>query len=158
AIDGDRVAFSALGSNQTGIYVSRNGLLDVVADQHDLIPGRTDQFRTFEGVSLDRGKVAFSGRGSNSYIGIFSDLGGTLEPVVATGDKLDGKTVLNLLLADEGFSNRQLAFLAIFDDASQAIYVANLSIRAAIDIKPGGDTNRINPMNRGVIPVVILGS
>ena len=30
--------------------------------------------------------------------------------------------------------------------------------RVAIDIRPGGDLNPINPMSRGVIPVAILGS
>ena len=32
------------------------------------------------------------------------------------------------------------------------------SISVAIDIKPGSETNPINPMSRGLIPVAILGS
>jgi hypothetical protein len=43
-------------------------------------------------------------------------------------------------------------------DAAGSAYVFALVTRVAIDIKPGGDPNAINPDSNGVIPVAILGS
>jgi hypothetical protein len=65
---------------------------------------------------------------------------------VASAD-LDGDTDLDLITAN-GFIDHVAVLLNLLDP------IAALEI----DIKPGNDLNPINPMNRGVTPVAILGS
>jgi len=158
SLDGESLGFLGFGSNEQGIYVSAHGSIGVIADLNTLIPDRTDLFAALASVAVDDGNVAFQGRGSDGYNGIFTDLGGSLETVIARGHELDGKSVASVEMGPEGFSGAQIAFLARFTDASEAIYLATISNFVEIDIKPGSDSNPINPMSRGVIPVAILGS
>ena len=44
------------------------------------------------------------------------------------------------------------------DSGSAYIYGVGTTVEVTVDIKPGNDLNPVNPMNRGVIPVAILGS
>jgi len=61
-------------------------------------------------------------------------------------------------------NNRKIALLAIpvlaaiMIGATVAPSYAGDTITGLVDIKPGSDTNSINPQSRGVIPVAILGS
>jgi probable HAF family extracellular repeat protein len=66
------------------------------------------------------------------------------------------------LTSAEGISDDGLTILGngINPDGELEAWIAVLpsSLAVAIDIKPGGDLNPINPMSSGVIPVAILGS
>jgi len=61
-------------------------------------------------------------------------------------------------------NNRKIALLAIpvlaaiMIGATVAPSYAGDTISGLVDIKPGSDSNSINPQSRGVIPVAILGS
>jgi hypothetical protein len=65
---------------------------------------------------------------------------------VAVAD-LDGDTVPDLVTAN-----------SLSDDVSVLLNLSDPVRRPEIDIRPWSDTNPINPMSRGVIPVAILGS
>ena len=70
-----------------------------------------------------------------------------------TGDQvtLTGVGLCTLTASQVGDADYQPAL-----EVSQAFHVSPASL--AIDIKPGSDTNPVNPFSRGVIPVAILGS
>jgi len=78
--------------------------------------------------------------------------------VIKRGDKLDGATILGFVLGPEAFRGNEIVFVAILGSIGQAVYVATLSNLSEIDIKPGSDSNSINPSLEGDIPVAILGS
>ena len=70
--------------------------------------------------------------------------GWTLE--TATGVSADGSTIVGLGVNPDG---RTEAWIAVLPEPI---------VPVDIDIKPGSDVNRVNPMSRGVIPVAILGA
>lgn len=61
-ISAGKVAFMAYHSaGGSGIYSFANGVLKMEADNNTAVPGTTDTFQTFFGVSVDGGVVAFTG-------------------------------------------------------------------------------------------------
>lgn len=85
-------------------------------------------------------------------------LGGLVEVVVDASTVLDGRDGACPAFADEGFDGNRIAFAAGFEGGGAGVYVATLPLAVEIDIKPGNEINRVNPMSSGVIPVAILGS
>jgi hypothetical protein len=69
------------------------------------------------------------------------------QPVSVAVADLDGDTVPDLVTAN--FNG---------NDVSVLLNLSDPAVRPEIDIRPWSDTNPINPMSRGVIPVAILGS
>jgi hypothetical protein len=169
SISGENVAFV----NDTvadGVYKDVGGSLSVVANWSTPIPGGSGNFFGFRGrlgpvfgsqsgASISGENVAFAAYGLDRE-GIYIEIAGVLHKVIDTTDILDGKTISTLSMGIDGLSGRRVAFEAYFDDTSQGIFVATVSVdvEVGIDIKPRGNRNRINPKSRGVIPVAILGS
>jgi hypothetical protein len=68
--------------------------------------------------------------------------------------------------SDQGYRSlegRRVSFSASFTDGTQGIFIATLPgpptvLLVAVDIRPWSDSNPVNPLGRGVIPVAILGS
>lgn len=94
SLDGNNIAFWGLDSNfeQSGIYTSINGVINVVADTNTSIPNGTGNFDPFSfgDFSLEGDTVTFLGTG-----GIHSSTGGLLETVIASNTLLpDGNTKL----------------------------------------------------------------
>ena len=54
-------------------------------------------------------------------------MGGALTKVVAQGDVLDGKTISSLDVEKQGRDGYRIAFGALFDDDSRAIYIAEVA-------------------------------
>ena len=123
------VAFPALGSGgQQGIYSDVGGSLQSVADISTPIPNGSGFFTAFGSPSLDSGNIALQGYGSNGQTGIFTNIGGTLAPVVTNGTSIDGKTVSGLSMSTRSLSNGNVAFEASFSSgAGSGIYVAEQS-------------------------------
>ncbi len=130
SLNDGNVAFQGIsGANfdRSGIYTSINGVLDVVADMNTPIPGGTGTFSDFffPLPSLDNGNVAFASTNAGfEQDGIYTNIGGTLAEVIATGGFLDDKEVSSVFFGSEGLSGNQIAFGATFSDDSQAIYIA----------------------------------
>lgn len=127
SLDDENVAFFGIDSSGlSGIYTSLGGTLDVVANTNTSVPGGTGNFSNFDefSTSFDNGNVAFIGFDSSSQAGIYTEVGGVLREVIATGELLDGKSISSLNLGSEGLNGNQIAFQVIFDDGSQGIYVA----------------------------------
>ncbi len=124
--DGDYVAFRASGNGgQRGIYYTGSDGMKRLADLNTPVPGGTGNFTALGFPSFDGGAVAFAADGTGQE-GVYTNLDGSLGKVVDLSDSLDGKTLSNLYFntVSQGISDRNMAFLARFDDNSQAIYVA----------------------------------
>jgi len=63
---------------------------------------------------------------SGTRWGIYTDFGGALSKVIATGDLLNGKTVTNVEFGAFGFSQGQVAFIATLDDGSKGLMMSTL--------------------------------
>jgi hypothetical protein len=131
SLDDGSVAFFAAsgpGFRLQGVYLADpDGALRVVADTNSPIPACNGSFAFVGPPSLDTGRVAFRGFGSGgSQVGMYLDIGGTLIRVIGENDTLDGKVLREFGFGPEGLSGEQIAFLALFDDSSLAIYVAEL--------------------------------
>jgi hypothetical protein len=83
-------------SQYNGVWVTRAGSLQMVALQNDIAPGTSATFNDFDYYPQmnDSGHVAFaaylSDAGPGVQIGIWSDVGGSLQKVAATGDQAPG--------------------------------------------------------------------
>lgn len=130
-ISGEAVAFIGFSADgQTGIYLSRGGSLQVVADTRTLIPGTTRPFSDFgfdeteSFLSLSDGNLAFIGYEANGGQGIYTTLGGSLMKVIDLNSQLDGKIPGLFLGFRDGMSGNAIAFRVGFEGGSQGIFVA----------------------------------
>jgi hypothetical protein len=138
--DGTMVAFGspAVGSAVAGVQgvykvipappgAPPNAILKV-ADTNTLVPGGVGLFSGFEGVVIDLGVVVFEGVSSDGLggttFGIYTDMGGALSKIVATGDVVNGTTVASLFFGAGGFSQGQVTYGATYGDGSFALTIA----------------------------------
>ena len=135
--DGDNVAIvggyappNFASGPQQGIYKMAGAPLAMVADLGTAVPGGVGMFWSFGNVAIDPGVVVFQGSSDDGAggerVGIYTDLGGALSKIIATGDTLDGKTITALGFGPGGFSNGQVVFGVQFDDGSAGISMATL--------------------------------
>jgi hypothetical protein len=104
-----------------------------VADYFTVVPDNGDNlFSGFGNVAIDPGTVVFEGFSSDgaggTRKGLYTDFGGTLTKLIATGDTLGGKTVSGLRFSSRGFNNHQVAFAVDFSDGTHAVYMATLTL------------------------------
>jgi hypothetical protein len=128
AADGPDVAFQ--GSDQVGlggIYRRVSGSLQLVVRSLEPAPGG-GYFSINEVVplSLDNGHIAMEVSWASTRYGIFTDVGGPLRRIIATGDTLDGRIISDLRMNDDALQGTTLAFGARFTDGSLAIYLATV--------------------------------
>ncbi|MCO6465039.1 MAG: hypothetical protein J5I53_00330 [Bradyrhizobiaceae bacterium] len=95
AVEDSNVVFVGYGSDgQAGIYKLSGSALTMVANTSTGVPGRMFNFNNFAySPLLENGVAVFNGYASGGFGGIFTDRGGTLSRVLATGDILLGDTV-----------------------------------------------------------------
>ncbi|MEP0845921.1 MAG: hypothetical protein HRF50_03760 [Phycisphaerae bacterium] len=128
--DGD-VSFLGIGSSASehGIYARRGGVLDAVATVGDPIPGGVGAFESFLGIggsAIDDGNVVFGGFGPDEQHGLYAHWDGSLVKILDRNDLLDGQHPLYLLVGNESLEGDQLAFTAVFQDMTFAVYVATI--------------------------------
>ena len=80
---------------------------------------------------------------------------------------LDGVTVLegdigNKAMAFGSFADQTKVRISVFGASDTRVRIDNVlitaeAVRASIDIHPDSDLNPVNPMSRGLVPVVLLG-
>jgi hypothetical protein len=122
------LAFVGFGSNgQNGIYTNIGGTLSVVADTHTAIPGGTGDFSSFgpfTGPSLSGTHLVFTGSDSMGNRGLYTNLEGTLQKILAPGDILDGKVVVDVIASPEALDGQRVAFGPAFSDNSDGVFIA----------------------------------
>lgn len=141
AIDDGVIAFAAIGSPpQVGHYMEIHGVLNVVADSNSPIPGGSGTFSAF-GVtpSLDGTNIAFRAIGPGGQDGVYTNMGGSLIKVVDLSDSIEGKALaavgpdavgsLSAVALGLGgsLSGNEIAFIALFTDDSQGLFVATIA-------------------------------
>jgi hypothetical protein len=130
--DDGSVAFTGYGmDDQTGIYRNEAGRIGIVADTNTPIPdgkGTFTSFGTYFGPSSGKGRLVFAGLGDSGQAGVYLFADGSLSTIVNNTMTLDGKDFSDyaIYLSPNGFDGAQVAFFVLFNDLSQAIYVANI--------------------------------
>jgi hypothetical protein len=119
------------GVYRTPLSYSEAPSLTPVADTNTPVPGGVGNFTSFGVVVMDGSGLVFEGFSSDgaggTRSGLYTDVGGGLTKVIATGDLVNGKTLAALGFGPNGFDNGQLVFSATYGDGSQAIGKAGLS-------------------------------
>lgn len=126
-INNSTVAFigSNTASGTNGVYASSGGQLYAIADKSTRAPDGVSNFVKYNKVSFHDGNLAFQAV-SVGTTGIYSDVGGTLRKVIATGDALNGSTVSGLQMSNNALGGRWLGFQAVLANGISGIYVATL--------------------------------
>jgi hypothetical protein len=134
-LDPDSAAPESFGP---GITLTRYNLVGFEVTGRGFVWGDDDSVLT--------GSVLGDDFGGFALVGDFTD--------DDSGENINGNAALGpgLPISPAIFSDCGLAFPA------PCFYPYETRVTLGIDIKPGSDTNPINPMSKGVIPVAILGS
>lgn len=92
SLDAGDVAFRGFGSGQGGIYTRIDDVFDVVIDLTTPIPGGTGNFSSFGMASISVGSVALRAGPSYQEVGVYSDIGGSLDVVADTNTPIPNGT------------------------------------------------------------------
>ncbi len=148
ALDGDVAVFYAFDAvSQGGIYIFREGVLDVLVDENTQIPGSQDTFTSFFGVSIENGIVTFTAGGPAQ---VPSD--SRPEPGLRDLQPTEG-TVVSTVSGDElrfgncGYAEFEGIFATRLDD-DRLITIAN-SAGAPFNCVSGVDFNQLRILFTG---------
>jgi hypothetical protein len=122
AISGSQVAFVAQSSGRIGVYTGSGGTVTRVADTTTAAPGG-GTFSNFSPVTvaLSGGRVVFRAMTSLGQDGIFTDVTGSIQKVIAIGDVIDGRTVTGLATSDFSYTGGDIAVSVAYSGGS-AVY------------------------------------
>jgi hypothetical protein len=126
----DEVAFVGFaGPGEPGVYRTMPGGLARVADQTTSIPDRTGEFLDFKFLSFDGEQVAFVGDGFiepgvPGFVGVYSNLGGTLHKVADIDTPVPGGTGLITTVASLSADEGHVAFTHSSTDLEEGV-IAN---------------------------------
>ena len=121
------VAFRAVFASGSGIYLDAGIALRTVADTTTAIPDGAGSFSFFLGnPSVDGGLVLFRGAGSGGQDGIYAEFQNQLLEVLASGDALDGRTVLDAAIDADSVSGLDVVLRARFTDGSEGVYITTI--------------------------------
>ncbi len=118
------------GLSSGGVYADLDGELVVVADANTPLPDSTENFGGFGWPIIDGRNIAFESL-TPSQQGIYLNRDGSLMKVVDRTDVLDGKRPLQTgttTFSAIGLSGDSVLFKVKFEDESQALYLAEVSV------------------------------
>ena len=144
-LGGGAVAFRGFGPTpeDEGLYLLKNNVLTVIADDRTTPPGANYRFRSFAAVSLSQGGYAFAGQDLLGNPSVWATIGlepgETIRRVAGLGDLLDGRTVLSAECSSQALDGDRVAVWVGFDDGSQGVYLASTrpAANAAASLGPG---------------------
>ena len=120
------IAFTVgLEGDAAAIYSTRGGVLA------EIVSSTSTSFTSFSRPSInDAGDIAFAATDEDGVMSLNIFHGGVIKTILSTGDSLDGLLIVGLFLGFDFLNeNGDIAFLALFEDGSRAIYRAT-----AIDV------------------------
>lgn len=134
--DGSHYAFVE-GSSSSSLYKIIDGELSLVGNRSNDVPGGTGVFFNYFSPSLRNGNVVFlAGRNSQfsppKELGIYTDISGSIEPIVDIRTDFDGKEIdsFDLALGSAWASDNSIYFKVDFTDNTAAIYRATFTTEA----------------------------
>jgi len=128
SLQNSKVTFRGIGRNeQNGVYSNISGELQEIATTNTPIPQGEGNFTGAYNPTIDADNIVFIAKGAKKQAGIYAYYQGNLKKVIAFGDELDGKKVKSIALGAVALSGAQVAFQAVFEDGSEAIYLATLT-------------------------------
>ncbi|NJL37256.1 MAG: PEP-CTERM sorting domain-containing protein [Leptolyngbyaceae cyanobacterium RM2_2_4] len=124
SISGSNVAFSGTvdGGSRTGIYLSANRALKVVADFNTPIPNGNGNFTSFNPPDLSGDSVAFLGSDGEGRSGIYIDDGTQLTTIADFNTPIPGGTGNFTGFLSRGLSESGVAFLGVDRNFQSGIY------------------------------------
>lgn len=134
--EGEDMAFRARDTAWvSGVFARRSGTMSVIADTTTWAPNGLAPFNTFSGIDLEGGKVTFSASCmvpmQPVHINAYSEIPGSLLPVLSTNDPLDGLTVKEVRLGRGQYgcavSGDRIVLDVKLSDNSMGIYLAEWS-------------------------------
>ena len=109
---------------RTGVFFKVvKGKPTAVVSMSQPLPGETDRPNALESGAIKDGYVlCIAGRELRRVL--LSDAGGSLTKLMATGEKLDGKTIASFQLTRQAFDGKRAVITVSFSDRSSMLYLA----------------------------------
>lgn len=131
--DWERIAFRASGQlggrPYEGIFLLENGGVRVVADSETELPDAGVRFRSFnKWIALQNGLLFFRGKAADGFEGLYAlDIAtNELHQLVTSRDEIEGRRISSFEIASRPVVGDRIAFLAVFEDGKDAIYLGRL--------------------------------
>lgn len=133
-VEGGAVVFQASGedangSSYAGIFFMKDGKISVVADSRTEIPDENIAFKSFnKWVALQNGMVVFRAKDAAGFEGIFAfDISRSeLHQLITNRSLIGGRKIKSFEIASNPVVGSRIAFLAVFADGRDSIYLASL--------------------------------
>jgi len=143
-VEGGLVAFQASGvdakgARYSGIFLIRDGKVSVVADSRTLIPEENVAFHSFnKWIALQNGMVIFCGQAAEGFEGIFAfdSSNSELHQLINNRASIGGRRIKSFEIAANPLVGSRIAFLAVFKDGRDSLYLASLEKGALKSAQP----------------------
>jgi hypothetical protein len=111
--------------SQRALYLNVDGAAQLVAEIGGAAPDGSGNFTYFDKLAVSGKELVFLAAVDEVDSNIYKYANGELYKVIAVGDALDDKTVVDLNMKHaSGSENGVIAFRVVFDDGSSGIYLA----------------------------------
>lgn len=133
-VAGDIVAFvayglDATGADYTGIFLLREGKVSLIADNRTELPEDNVSFRSFDKwIAVQDGMVIFRARDAQGFEGIFAydTDSADLHQLINNRTSIGERRIRTFEIASNPVVGNHIAFLAVFADGKDALYLASL--------------------------------
>ena len=133
-VEGNITAFvasglDAQGGDYTGVFFIQGGKITVAADNHTEIPDEKIRFQSFQKwIALENGMIIFRGFGEDGFEGIFAfdSASNELHQLINNRSSVEGRKIQSFEIASNPVIGSRIAFLVVFDDKNDALYLASL--------------------------------
>lgn len=133
-VDGNLIAFRVQGQNDTGeqyvgIFTLQNGVVSRIVDNYTEIPESGIILRDFnKWVAVSDGIVIFRAFGDNGFEGLFAynTASSELHALIDNSASIEGQPIERFEIAAAPLIKSRVAFVAIFQNGNDGIYLASL--------------------------------
>lgn len=110
---------------QTGVYYNNGKENMMIANTQTFIPDGIGHFTKFSELSTSGQSIIFHGDGQSGQKGVYVyDSQGGIYKILSTHDKINGKTIQNVMISKESLSGNNVALWVQFKNDDKALYFA----------------------------------